>query len=139
MHVTCPTYKDKRHRIDTETAYVGPMRMGTRVRSADPDSAELADVALCSLKVLSFIWRTHEKCLTVASRYDRLCMAIAVADPAADLLTAIDAAHGLRDLHDRYPEALDGLLEVADRIDARAWARERARLGAPAQPERSQQ
>lgn len=100
-----------------------------RVRSVDPESAELADVALAALGILEFIWREDERYPTIARFWHRVRMAIAVAPVAPDLLTCIDAAHGLRDLAERFPVTLAELPEVAVTVEERAWRRERVRLG----------
>jgi hypothetical protein len=99
-----------------------------RVRSGDPESAELADVAIAALKILEFIWMTEEACPIVARFWSRIRLAVEVA-PIADLATAADAAHGLRDLGRRYPYLAADLEEVAVTIERRAWERERRRLG----------
>lgn len=99
-----------------------------RVRAADPESAELADVAIAALTVLETIWMEDEGCPLVARFWRQIRLAIEVR-PVAELQTALDAARGLRDLAQRFHRLDDDLEVVAVKVEQRAWERERRRLG----------
>lgn len=102
--------------------------MGRRVRSADPEAAELADLAIAAAIVLEAYWEHEEQCPTVASFWRRVRMAVETR-PVADLQTALDAARGLRDVRELFPFTCGEADEAAARIENRAWERERRRLG----------
>lgn len=104
-----------------------------RVRAADPESAELADVALAGLTALARAWEL-EGCPIVARFWERVQLAVEV-HPVAELQVALDVACGLRDLHRLFPHLHHDLSEVADKIETRAWERERRRLGMPREAE----
>lgn len=99
-----------------------------RVRSADPEGAELATVAITAMVVLEMYWRHDEECPLVADFWTRVRMAVE-SRPVADLETALNAARGLRDVRRIFPFTFKEADEAADRIERRAWERERARLG----------
>jgi hypothetical protein len=102
-------------------------RMG-RVRAADPESAELADVAIAAAIALEAYWEYQEQCPLVGSFWRRIRIAVETR-PVADLQTALDAARGLRDVRGLFPLTYSEAEEVAARIEQRAWERERRRLG----------
>jgi hypothetical protein len=92
----------------------------TRVQAEDPESRDLASVALVAIDVLI----AREGATPMARWLERLSAAIARADPHPSLQTAIQASHAVRDLADVLPGEAPLLVEMADKIHERAWLRE---------------
>lgn len=101
--------------------------MARRVRALDPESAELAEVAISCLSLLTLCWLYVEGDPLVARYWVRVRTAVEV-QPRADLETSLNAAHGVREVWKRFP-FMSQLIEVANKIERRAWQQERWRLG----------
>jgi hypothetical protein len=95
-----------------------------RIYAADPESRDLATIAIVSLELLACRRRTEGDGM-MAARLEALARRVAEAEEPPDLLTVIQICWFMNDLVQLLPWHDPELVEAGRRIHQRAWLRER--------------